>query len=149
MIKSFPTDVDMTLLISSERAQVGFFGEDSTYCVLSLLEKYGFFGDYEESTGVYLGGQKLNFDQMKVPLCNLGYAGGFAHIRIEGARYLKRERCLKLLSSIIDYTALGRNEAETINELLNMGFTGDELEEFGFDMFDIADVMEERDCDEE
>lgn len=57
-------------------------------------------------------------------------------------------RINELLNSIIDYVALGRNKSETINELLNMGFAGDELEEFGFNMFDIADVTEERDDEE-
>lgn len=58
-------------------------------------------------------------------------------------------RINELLNSIIDYVALGRNKSETISELLNMGFSGDELEDFGFSALDIADVMEERDCDEE
>lgn len=57
---------------------------------------------------------------------------------------MKLDRAMELLNQIIDHTSCARNCSDTIVELLNMGFTGEELyEEFGFNLHDIADAEEE------
>lgn len=46
------------------------------------------------------------------------------------------------MNQIIDHTAVARDTAETIEELVNMDFTYDELiTEFNFDKDDVNDVI--------
>lgn len=55
---------------------------------------------------------------------------------------MTKERCMELLNQVIDHTAVARDTAETIEELINMGFTYDELiAEFNFDKDDVNDVI--------
>lgn len=55
---------------------------------------------------------------------------------------MTKERCMELLNQIIDHTAVARDTAETIEELVNMGFTYNELiTEFNFDKDDVNDVI--------
>lgn len=55
---------------------------------------------------------------------------------------MTKERCIELLNQVIDHTAVARDTAETIEELINMGFTYDELiAEFNFDKDDVNDVI--------
>lgn len=55
---------------------------------------------------------------------------------------MTKERCMELLNQIVDHTAVARNTAETIEELVSMGFTYDELiAEFNFDEDDVNDAI--------
>lgn len=40
---------------------------------------------------------------------------------------LSYERCMKLLNDCVDYVGLGRNLSEQIDELLEIGFSSEEL----------------------
>ena len=53
-------------------------------------------------------------------------------------------RANELRNEIIDYTAIGRNSSETIQELIRMGFKDDELwTYFSFNLHDVADAIED------
>lgn len=54
-------------------------------------------------------------------------------------------RMKELLNQLIDHVAVASNTSETVSELLQIGFTSEELvNEFGFSQSDVDDV-----CDEE
>lgn len=55
---------------------------------------------------------------------------------------MEKERCMELLNQIVDHVAVNRNMTETVEELLNMGFTCDELiTEFNFSESDVKDIF--------
>lgn len=57
---------------------------------------------------------------------------------------MPEKRANELLNEIIDYTAIGRNSSETIQELIRMGFKDEELWTFfSFNLHDVADAMED------
>ena len=63
---------------------------------------------------------------------------------------IPEERANELLNEIIDYTAIGRNSSETIQELIQMGFKDEELwTYFSFNLHDVADALEDMYTDNE
>lgn len=58
------------------------------------------------------------------------------------------DRAEELVNDIINYVSIGRNITETISELLDCGFTEDELIAYGFNKDDIIRVKdgEAEDC---
>ena len=64
---------------------------------------------------------------------------------------MTHERSMALLSEIIDHTSIANDTSDTIEELLKMGFTAEELvNDFSFSKEDVADVLnnEEEENDE-
>lgn len=57
---------------------------------------------------------------------------------------MSNERCIDLLNSIVNHVSCARNTSETIQELLLMGFEGDELiHVFNFTKDDVEDAINE------
>lgn len=57
---------------------------------------------------------------------------------------MNENRMMTLLNQIIDHVSCARNTSETIGELVNMGFSTEELVEyFNFSQSDVDDFMEE------
>ncbi len=51
---------------------------------------------------------------------------------------MKNERMMELLKSVVDHVAVSNNTSEQIDELMNMGFTADELvKEFNYSKEDV------------
>lgn len=60
------------------------------------------------------------------------------------------KRSMELLSEIVDYVSIANDTAETIEELLNMGFTSEELiNDFSFSKEDVDDVLDDKEYEEE
>lgn len=54
------------------------------------------------------------------------------------------DRAKELLNKVVEHVSAGRSAKETIGHLLSIGFTGEELyREFNFDLFGVADALEE------
>lgn len=54
---------------------------------------------------------------------------------------MTKERCMELLNQVVDHTGIAHNTQEQIHELLQIGFTADELvDEFQFDRQDVTTV---------
>ena len=63
---------------------------------------------------------------------------------------MPEKRANELLNEIIDYTAIGRNSSETIQELIRMGFKDEELwTYFSFNLHDVAEALEDMYADNE
>ena len=63
---------------------------------------------------------------------------------------MPEKRANELLNKIIDYTAIGRNSIETIQELIKMGFKDEELwTYFSFNLHDVAEALEDMYADNE
>lgn len=55
------------------------------------------------------------------------------------------ERSMELLSEVIDYVSIANDTAETIEELLKIGFTSEELiNDFSFSKEDVDDVLNDK-----
>ena len=55
------------------------------------------------------------------------------------------ERSMELLSEVVDYVSIANDTAETIEELLKMGFTSEELiNDFSFSKEDVDDVLNDK-----
>lgn len=60
------------------------------------------------------------------------------------------KRSMELLSEIVDYISIANDTAETIEELLNFGFTSEELiNDFSFSKEDVDDVLDDKEYEEE
>ena len=57
-------------------------------------------------------------------------------------KQLPHDRCMELLNQVIDHVSVARNTAETIHELLHIGFDKDELTNiFNFDKSDVENAI--------
>ena len=57
---------------------------------------------------------------------------------------MTKERCMTLLDQVIDHVIVGQNTKGAIHELLQIGFTKNELiHEFSFAKEDVEQVQEE------
>lgn len=55
------------------------------------------------------------------------------------------ERSMELLSEVVDYVSIANDTAETIEELLKMGFTSEEIiNDFSFSKEDVDDVLNDK-----
>lgn len=55
------------------------------------------------------------------------------------------ERSMELLSEIVDYVSIANDTAETIEELLKIGFTSEELiNDFSFSKEDVNAVLNDK-----
>ena len=58
-------------------------------------------------------------------------------------RSISKERCIQLLNTVVDHAETARNTKEQIHDLLQIGFTEEELiQVFNFDENDIKDAAE-------
>ena len=56
---------------------------------------------------------------------------------------MRIERAMEILNQITDFVCIGENSHGAIEQLLNMGFTAQELvDEFGWSLTDVQEVEE-------
>ena len=60
------------------------------------------------------------------------------------------ERSMELLSEVVDYVSIANDTSDTIEKLLKMGFTSEELiNVFAFSKEDVDDVLNDKEQEEE
>lgn len=63
---------------------------------------------------------------------------------------MKQERCMELLNAVIDHLSVAERNKDVIQQLLRIGFTGEELiTHFNFTKDDVEEASEDMEEDEE